>query len=78
MVSFEKWFLIIKFEDVEGVGDYDRAKWVSTMPFHVGSYILSHSQRLMNDVIKQIGGTIIIVFTTPILILCTYTKTGIL
>ena len=26
------------------------------MPFHLGSCVLSHSKRLMNDVIKQIGG----------------------
>ena len=48
--------LIVKLEDDEGVGDYDKGKSVNTMPSHFGSYILSHSTRWMNDVIKQIGG----------------------
>ena len=29
-----------------------------TMRSHVGSYILSHSKRLMNEVMNQIGGFI--------------------
>ena len=29
---------------------------MNTMPTYSRSYILSHSQRLMNDAIKQIGG----------------------
>ena len=48
--------LIVKLEDNEGVYDYDNGKSVNTMPSHFGSYILSHSKRLMDDVIKQIGG----------------------
>ena len=36
--------------------DYDKAKSKNTMPSHVGCYISSHSKRLMNDVIEQIGG----------------------
>ena len=58
----KKWFplkngnLIVKLEDVEGVDDYDKATSVSTTPSHFGSYISSHSKRLMNDVIRQIGG----------------------
>ena len=47
--------LIVKLQDDEGVNNYDRTKLVKTMPSHFGSYILSHSQRLMNDVIKQVG-----------------------
>ena len=47
--------LIVNLEDDEGVDDYDKAKSVNTMPSHFGRYILSHSKRLMNDVIKQIG-----------------------
>ena len=43
-------------EEDEGVDDYDKAKSVNTMPSHFGSYILSHSKRLMNDVIKKIDG----------------------
>ena len=56
----KEWFplkngnLIVKLEDDEGVDDYDKAKSINTMPSHFGSYILSHSKRLMNDVIKKI------------------------
>ena len=59
----KEWFslknshLAVKLEDDEGVDDYDKAKSVKTMPSSLGSYILSHSKRLMNDVIKQIGGS---------------------
>ena len=58
----KEWFpvkngnLLVKLEDDEGVDDFDKAKSVNTMPFHFGSYILSHSKRLMNNVIKQING----------------------
>ena len=58
----KEWFplkngnFIVKLEDDEGVDDYDKAKSVNTMPSHFGSNILSHSKRLMNDVIKQIDG----------------------
>ena len=58
----KEWFplkngnLIVKLEEDEGVDDYDKAKSVNTMPSHFGSYILSHSKRLMNDVIKKIDG----------------------
>ena len=56
----KEWFplkngnLIVKLEDDEGVDDYDKAKSVNTMPSHFGSYILSHSKRLMNDVFREI------------------------
>ena len=58
----KEWFpskngnLIVKLDNDEGVDDYDKTKSVNTMPFHLGSCILSHSKRLMKDVIKQIGG----------------------
>ena len=48
--------LVVKIEDDEGVDDYEKAKSVNTMPYHFGSFILSHSKRLKNNVIKQIGG----------------------
>ena len=48
--------LKVKLEDDEGVDDYDKAKSVKTMPSHFGSFILSHSKRLMDDVINQIDG----------------------
>ena len=58
----KKWFplknanLTVKLKDVKVVDDYDKAKSVNTMPSLFGTYILSFSRRLMNDVIKQIGG----------------------
>ena len=48
--------LIVKLEDAEGVNDYDKAKSINTMPSHFGSCILSHSKRLMNEVINKIVG----------------------
>ena len=48
--------LIVKLENDEGVDDYDKAKSINTMPSDFGSYILSHSKRLLNEVIIQIGG----------------------
>ena len=58
----KEWFtlkngnLIVKLEDDEGVDDYDKAKSINIMPSQSGSYILSHSKRLMNEVINQISG----------------------
>ena len=58
----KEWFslkngnLIGKLEGDEGIDDFDKAKSVNTMPSHFGSTILSHSKRLMNNVIKQING----------------------
>ena len=46
---------ILRLEDVEGVDDYDKAKSINTKPSQFGSYILSHSKRLMNEGISQIG-----------------------
>ena len=48
--------LLVKIKDDTGVDDYDTAKLVNTLPSHFGSYLLSHSSRLMNDVIKQRSG----------------------
>ena len=49
-------YFIVKLEDDEGVDDYDKAKSINTMPSHFGSFILSHSERLMNDVFREIDG----------------------
>ena len=52
----KEWFplkngnLMVKLQSDEGVDDYDKAKSVNTTPFHFGSFILSHSKRIMNDV----------------------------
>ena len=45
--------LIVKLENDECVEDFDKAKSINIMPFHVGSYFLSHSKRLLNDEIRQ-------------------------
>ena len=45
-----------KLEDDEGVDDYDKTKSINTMPSHFGSFILSHSKRLMNNVIRDRDG----------------------
>ena len=56
----KEWFplkngnFIVKLEDDDGVDDYDKAKSKNTMPSHFGSFILSHSKRLMNDVFREI------------------------
>ena len=58
----KEWFplkngnLIVKLEDDEGVDDFDKAKSINTMPSLFGSYILSHSKRLMNVVFHEIDG----------------------
>ena len=60
----KEWFplkngiLIVKLQDDEGVDDFNIAKAINTMPSHFGSNILSHSKRLMNNVIviNQIDG----------------------
>ena len=58
----KEWFplkngnLRVKLEGDKGVDDYDTAKSVKTMPSHFGKYILSHSNRLMNNVIRHIDG----------------------
>ena len=58
----KEWFplkngnIIVKLEDDKRVDDFDKAKSVNTMPSHFGSFILSHSKRLMNDVFREIDG----------------------
>ena len=66
--------LIVKLEDDKSFNDFDKAKLVNTMPSKFGSYNLSHSKRIMNEVIKQIGGFLIIVFPTQIPNICIYIK----
>ena len=55
-LALENGNLLVKLEDDEGVDDYDKAKSTNTISTHFGSYILSHSKRLMTEVINQIGG----------------------
>ena len=75
----EDWFplkngnLIVKLEDNEDIDDYDKAKSINSMPSHFGSYISSHSKRLMNNVIREIVFTVMI-FTMEILIVVKFIK----
>ena len=56
----QEWFplnngnIIVKLLDDEAVDDYGKAISINTMPSHFGSYILSHSKRLMNEFSNQI------------------------
>ena len=52
--------LIVKLGGDAGVDDFDKAKSVNTMQSHFGSYFLSHSKILMNDVFREIDGFYII------------------
>ena len=58
----KEWFplknnnFIVNLENDEGIDDYNKAKSMNTMPSHFGSNILSHTKRIMNDVIKQTDG----------------------
>ena len=58
----KEWFLLknvnllLKLEGGKGVGDFDKTKSVKTKPSLFRSYIFSYSMRLMNDLVKQIGG----------------------
>ena len=47
---------IVKLEDYAGVDDQILAKSINQMPCHLGSYILSHSKRSMNNFIWEIYG----------------------
>ena len=76
--NVKEWFplkhsnLIMKMEDDQGVDDYVKAKSTNTISLQFGRYLLSHSKRLMNDVISKQVVYLIKVFTTLIPILCTY------
>ena len=60
--SVIEWFplmngnIMVKIKDKEGVVDEGVSKKVSSQPCQLGSFILSHSKRLMNDVISALGG----------------------
>ena len=54
--SVKKWFPrknginMVTLKDKEGVDDEGISKKVNSQPCHLGSVILSHSKRIMNDV----------------------------
>ena len=48
--------IMAKLSDFDGVGDNGYSKKVNSQPCHLGSFILWHSKRLMNDVILASDG----------------------
>ena len=60
--SVTEWFplengnIMVKTRDNEGVDDEGISKKVNSKPCQLGSFILSHSKRLMNDVIIALDG----------------------
>ena len=58
----KEWFsvkngnLIVILQNDESVDGYAKAKSVKTIKSHFGSFILSHSEKLKNEVSNQIGG----------------------
>ena len=57
----EKWpikncKLLVTSENDAGVDDRDIAKSITQMPSHLGSYIIGHSKRLFNIVIRERDG----------------------
>ena len=55
--SVKEWFpfkngnIMAKIKDRDGVVDEGLSKKINSQPAHLSSYILSHSKRLLNDVI---------------------------
>ena len=47
---------MVNIKDKESVDDEDISKKVNSQPCYLGSLILSHSKRLMNDVILALDG----------------------
>ena len=47
---------MVHIKDHEGVDDRGVSKKINSQPFHFGAEILSHSKRIMNDVILTIDG----------------------
>ena len=47
----EKDNIMVKLKDNEGIDDNGISKKVNSQPCHLGSFILSHLKRLLNDVI---------------------------
>ena len=47
---------MVKIADHEGVDDNGYSKEINSQPCYLGASILSHSRRLMNEVIFALGG----------------------
>ena len=47
---------LVNIKDHDGIDDIRVSKKINSQPFQLGSLILSHSKRLMNDVILALDG----------------------
>ena len=47
---------MVKIADHEGVDDNGYSKTSTSQPCHLGAFTLSHSKRLINDVVSALGG----------------------
>ena len=60
--SVKEWFplkngnIMVKTKDKEGVDDEGISQQVNSQPCQLGSFILSHPKRLMDDVILALDG----------------------
>ena len=81
--SVIEWFplkngnIMVKIKDKECVNDEGKSEKVNSQTFHLGSFILSQSKRLKNDVILALTGFKLLkdIMETPIV--CIYTTTTI-
>ena len=55
-IPFKNEIIVVKINDHDGVNDNVYSKKNSSQPCPLGSFILSHSKRLMNDVILALDG----------------------
>ena len=65
---------MVKIKARKGIDDGDLSKKVNSQPCHLGSFILSHSKRLMNDVMLALDGFKTIKYTMEIPTQYIYTK----
>ena len=48
--------IVVKIVDHNGIDDNGHSKKINSQPCHLGAFILSHSKRLMNDVLIALDG----------------------
>ena len=56
---------------IDDAGLEDEVKKLNTMPLHLGVFVLSNSERIMNNFIHAINGFIQMMFITQTRIVCT-------
>ena len=64
--------IMVKIKDKEGVDDEGISKKFNSQSCHLGSFVLSHSKRLMNDGILALDGFKNKKYTTEAPIVFTY------